>query len=223
VQRGRNIAILLGPPGAGKGTQARLLMERSGLPQIATGDMLREAAGRGTRLGIEAKKVMDAGGLVSDELVHGIVAERIVAPDCVRGFILDGYPRNVVQAEMLQAELSPSDNLVVIEIAVETEFLVERLTSRLTCTACQAIYNTLSRLPRVEDVCDRCGGKLAHRSDDAEDVIRGRLQTYSAETEPLVDYYRRKGLYHRVDGMRDVEVVSRDLTSLVGIAVVQGE
>ena len=144
----RNVVILLGPPGAGKGTQAKAVTEQLGLPQISTGDMLRDAVARKTELGLEAKKVMEAGDLVSNELVNGIVVERIAASDCAGGFILDGYPRNVSQAEMFGAELGSSDDLLVIELAVDTDFLVRRLTARRTCERCGAIYNLDSRPPK---------------------------------------------------------------------------
>jgi len=211
----RNLVILLGPPGAGKGTQARAMMEALELPQIATGDMLRNAVNRGTPLGLEAKRIIDQGDLVGDEIVNGIVAERITSPDCSRGFILDGYPRTLNQAEAFEAEIREADRLLMIEIQVDVDFLVERLTSRLTCSQCKAVYNSKSNPPREEGVCDRCGGELVHRSDDTEAVIRDRMKVYSAETEPLIEYYRAKGVYDRVDGMRAVEEVTNDLVAMI--------
>jgi len=219
----RNIVILLGPPGSGKGTQARAVTEQLGIPQISTGDILRDAVRRSTPLGIEAKQVIDAGNLVSDVLVHGIVVERIAAPDCAGGFILDGYPRNVNQAEMFGADLDSSDNLLVIALGVDTDFLVRRLTSRRTCGQCGAIYNVESRPPRKEGICDVCGGDLAQRSDDTEEVIRDRMETYTAETEPLVDYYRERGVFCQIDGMGAIDKVSNDLLSMIGRPVSQGE
>ncbi len=219
----RNVVILLGPPGAGKGTQAKAVTEQLGLPQISTGDMLRDAVARKTEFGIEAKKVMEAGDLVSDQLVNGIVVERIAAPDCAGGFILDGYPRNVSQAEMFGAELGSGDDLLVIELAVDTDFLVRRLTARRTCEQCGAIYNLDSRPPRQDGVCDVCGGNLVQRADDTEEVIRDRMKTYRTETEPLVDYYRERGVYRQIDGMGPIDRVSRDLVSIIGLPVGQGE
>jgi adenylate kinase len=220
----RNVVILLGPPGAGKGTQARAVMDALGMPQIATGDMLRDAVARGTPLGLEAKKVMDAGDLVSDDIVHGIVVERIAEPDCRLGFILDGYPRTVAQAEMFDTELGDQDRLSVIELGVDPDYLVERLTTRLTCSRCNAIYNTATRPPEKEGVCDLCGGNLIHRADDTEAVIRERFREYREKTEPVVDFYRVKHVYHQVDGMGPIDQVTDDLVSVIkGSAVVQGE
>ncbi len=215
----RNIVILLGPPGAGKGTQARAMMDDLNLPQIATGDMLRDAVARQTRLGIEAKKIMDAGDLVGDDIVSGIVVERTAATDCARGFILDGYPRNLEQANMFQNTLGDDDHVTVIEISVETDFLVSRITSRTTCGQCSAVYNSQVRAPRVEGVCDRCGGELIHRSDDREEVILERLHTYRAQTEPLVDFYKNKNVYRQVDGMSEIDQVTKDILSVInGVA-----
>ena len=219
----RNVIILLGPPGAGKGTQAQAITQGTGLPQISTGDMLRDAVSRRTPLGLEAKAVMEAGNLVSDELVSGIVMDRITAPDCGDGFILDGYPRNVNQAEMFGAGLSTEDRVLVVEIAVDTDLLVRRLTARRTCGQCGAIYNVETRAPKIDGVCDACGGSLVQRSDDTEDVIRDRMKTYRDETEPLAEYYRNRGVYNSVDGMNSIAEVTRDLLSAVGLPVVQGE
>ena len=219
----RSVVILLGPPGAGKGTQAKIVTEQLELPQISTGDMLRDAVRRKTPLGIEAKNVLEAGDLVNDELVNGIVVERIAAPDCAGGFILDGYPRNVSQAEMFGARIETGDNLLVIELAVDTEFLVRRLTARRTCGQCGAIYNVESRPPRQEGICNVCGSSLVQRPDDIEEVIRGRMRNYRAETVPLVDYYRERGVYHQIDGMGAIDKVSSDLMSIVGLPVGQGD
>ena len=219
----RNVVILLGPPGAGKGTQAKAVTWQLGLPQISTGDMLRDGVRRKTPLGIEAKNVLEAGDLVNDELVNGIVVERIAAPDCAGGFILDGYPRNVSQAEMFGARIETGDNLLVIELAVDTEFLVRRLTARRTCGQCGAIYNVESRPPRQEGICNVCGSSLVQRPDDIEEVIRDRMRNYRAETVPLVDYYRERGVYHQIDGMGAIDKVSSDLMSIVGLPVGQGD
>jgi adenylate kinase len=216
----RSVVILLGPPGAGKGTQARAVMDQLEMPQVATGDMLRDAVSRETPLGLAAKKIMDAGDLVSDDIVNGIVAERIMAPDCMEGFILDGYPRTVKQAEMFQAELAQSDSLSVIELAVDSEFLASRITSRLTCSGCGAIYNAGTKASIVEGVCDTCGGELVHRSDDREEVVRERLNNYRAQTEPLVDFYKSLDVYHQVNGMNPIDQVTNDLVSIIrGVTV----
>jgi adenylate kinase len=215
----RRIVVLLGPPGAGKGTQARALMDACNLPQIATGDMLRDAVARRTPLGVEAKKVMDRGELVGDELVNGIVAERVQEKDCESGFILDGYPRNLSQAAAFQSLIGENDQLSAIEIGVDTDALVARLTARLTCSRCKAVYNTESHPPGAPGVCDRCGGELVNRSDDTESVIRDRMSTYRNETEPLIRFYEKSGDYQRVDGMGAIDEVTKALVSLVcGVA-----
>jgi len=212
---GRNIVILLGHPGAGKGTQARAIMHRLDIPQISTGDMLREAIAKKTSFGREAKAKMDAGELVSDEIVNGIVAERISRDDCKRGFILDGYPRTVQQADTFCKLMGEGDRLSVIEIAAQSDGLTNRLTGRWICPGCGEIYNTYSRAPKKEGVCDVCGWSLFHRSDDREDLVRERFRTYKEETYPLVQYYQQLGAYHRVDGMRPIEQVTNDILSIL--------
>jgi adenylate kinase len=212
---GRKVLILLGHPGAGKGTQARAIMHRLDIPQISTGDMLREAVAKKTTFGCEAKARMDAGELVSDAIVNGVVAERIARDDCKKGFILDGYPRTVQQADTFNTYLTPEDRLFVIEIASESNGLTNRLTGRWICPGCGEIYNTYSRAPKVEGVCDVCGWSLFHRSDDREDLVRERFRTYKEETFPLVHYYQQRGVYHRVDGMRPIEEVTKEILSIV--------
>ena len=212
---GRKVVILLGHPGAGKGTQARAIMHRLDIPQISTGDMLREAIAKKTSFGREAKAKMDAGELVSDEIVNGIVAERIRRDDCKRGFILDGYPRTVQQADTFCKLMGEGDRLSVIEIAANSDGLTNRLTGRWICPGCGEIYNTYSRAPKKEGVCDVCGWSLFHRSDDREDLVRERFRTYKEETYPLVQYYQQLGAYHRVDGMRPIEQVTNDILSIL--------
>jgi adenylate kinase len=212
---GRKIVILLGAPGAGKGTQARSIMRHLSIPQIATGDMLRDAMLRQTPLGLEAKKKVEAGGLVSDEIVNGIVAERIQQEDCRNGFILDGYPRTVSQAETFTGKLTKEDRLLVIEIAVDTAKLGDRLMGRSTCSRCGDIYNASSRVPKQPGVCDRCGSPLIHRSDDQEHLIVERLRTYREDTYPLVEHYRKAGLYHQVNGSRPIGEVTLEIVSLI--------
>jgi len=212
---GRKIVILLGHPGAGKGTQARAIMHRLGIPQISTGDMLREAIAKKTSFGCEAKSKMDAGELVSDVMVNGIVAERIVRDDCRKGFILDGYPRTVQQADTFGQLMTNADNLYVIEIGANSDGLTKRLTGRWICPGCGEIYNTFSHAPRMEGVCDVCGWSLFHRSDDREDLVLERFRTYKQETYPLVQYYDQFGVYHQVNGMRPIEEVTREILSIV--------
>jgi adenylate kinase len=182
----RKIVILLGQPGVGKGTQAKEIKRVMGIPQISTGDMLREAAALGTPLGKEAKARMDAGELVGDDLVNGIVRERIGREDCRQGFILDGYPRTVKQAETFDRQLSTGDRVSVIELVGDAADVMSRLVMRLMCPGCGDIFNVVSRAPKVDRLCDRCGIALVQRSDDREDLIRERYKNDERETGPLV-------------------------------------
>ncbi len=201
--------ILLGPPGAGKGTQAKMLMDRYGIPQISTGDILRAAVKDGTPMGLKAKSYMDAGALVPDEVVVGIVRERLQQDDCKDGFILDGFPRTVPQADALAEALSslgrPLD--AVVSLAVDVEVLVERLTGRRTCRDCGRGYHVKFAPPKVSGVCDACGGELLQRDDDREETIRRRLNVYDEQTSPLIAYYRQAGLLTEVDGMLSMDAV----------------
>ena len=211
----RNVVIILGPPGAGKGTQAKAVESELSLPQISTGDMLREAIAGKTALGLEAKRAMDAGELVSDDIVNGIVGARIQAEDCNNGFILDGYPRNLSQAEALNQYLGEGDRVSVIELDVNMRRLVSRLTARRTCSKCSEIYNLESRPPKRQGVCDKCRGELVQRPDDTEQVVMDRMETYRAETEPLVAFHRGEGNYAKVDGMAPIEDVTGALISII--------
>jgi adenylate kinase len=190
------------------------------IPQISTGDMLRDAITRKTAYGVEAKEKMDAGNLVSDDIVNGIVAERILMKDCVNGFILDGYPRTVQQASTFQRQMKGDDHLSVIEIGAASENLVERLVGRLMCPdpKCGAIYNVYSRAPQTEGVCDRCGKKLVHRSDDREDLIRERFKTYRTETYPLIDFYQKLKVFHRVNGLGPIADVTKEILEILAAA-----
>ena len=211
----RKIVILLGHPGAGKGTQARAIMHQLDIPQISTGDMLREAIAKNTSFGREAKAKMDAGELVSDAIVNGIVTERVMRDDCKRGFILDGYPRTVQQAKTFNKSITKTDKLFVIEIGAHSDSLTNRLTGRWICPGCGEIYNTYSHAPRLQGVCDICGWTLFHRSDDREDLVRERFRTYREETYPLVEYYQKLGVYHQVDGVRPIKIVTKEILSIV--------
>jgi len=214
---GRNILILLGHPGAGKGTQARLIMQKLNIPQISTGDMLREAIANKTAYGCEAKTKMDAGELVSDGIVNGIVADRIQRDDCNGGFILDGYPRTVPQAETFRTHMMNGDHLSVIEIGADAARLrkEKRLVGRLMCPNCGEIYNQYSRIPKNEKICDVCAAGLVHRSDDREDLILERFRTYREETYPLVQFYEKLGVYHQVDGMKPINEVTKEILDIV--------
>lgn len=214
---GRKIMILLGHPGVGKGTQARAVVVKLGIPQISTGDMLREAIANKTTYGCEAKEKMDAGELVSDSIVNGIVAERIKRDDCRNGFILDGYPRNVSQAETFEAEVGKNDELSVIELSADSERLrsEKRLIGRLMCPRCGEIYNAYSKAPKRDQVCDVCGAQLIHRSDDREDLILERFRTFREETHPLIEFYKKHGVYHQVNGMRPIQDVTEEILRIV--------
>jgi len=209
--------ILLGPPGAGKGTQAKMLTELYGIPQISTGDILRAAVKEGTPMGKKAKSCMDAGELVPDEVVVGIVRERLQKADCVPGFILDGFPRTVPQADALAETLQQLDKELdaVVSLEVDIEALVERLTGRRTCKSCGRGYHVRFDAPKQADVCDACGGELIQRDDDQETTIRKRLDVYREQTEPLVAYYRAAGLLRALDGMQPIDEVQRQLTDLL--------
>ncbi len=211
--------ILLGAPGAGKGTQAKKIMELYGIPQISTGDILRENVARATGLGKQAKAIMERGELVPDKLVCDMVAERLLRDDCDHGFILDGFPRTVAQAEWLDAFLSGKlfENQacaklkpIVIEIAVGYNQLLRRLTGRRSCPTCGRIYNVYFQPPRVPDTCDADGAKLLTRKDDSEEVISERLKAYERQTLPLTDYYRAQGRLQVIDGDRDPDTVTAE-------------
>lgn len=212
--------ILLGPPGAGKGTQAKMLTDRFGIPQISTGDILRAAVKAGTPMGLQAKACMDAGTLVPDEVVVGIVRDRLQEADCQAGFILDGFPRTVPQAEALGANLAELGKELdaVLSLEVDVEALVERLTGRRTCKDCGRGYHVKFDPPRQAGICDACGGELFQRDDDREETIRKRLEVYQAQTAPLAGYYQKHGLLTRVDGMQEIDSVQRQLLAALPAA-----
>lgn len=207
--------MLLGAPGAGKGTQAKMLTDRLGVPQISTGDMLRSAVVNQTAMGLEAKRYMDAGALVPDGVVIGIVRDRLAEADCASGFILDGFPRTVVQATALE-DITAMDR--VVDVQVPAARIVERLSGRRTCRACGAIYHVVNSPPSVDGVCDQCGGVVYQRSDDNEASIRERLEQYRAKTAPLVAWYAEKGLLASVDGDADAEDVQEKILDLLGVS-----
>jgi len=211
--------ILLGPPGAGKGTQAKMLVERFAIPQIATGDILRGAVQAATPLGVQAKGFMDAGALVPDEVVIGIVRERLQESDCQGGFILDGFPRTVAQADALQSTLTGLGRQLdrVVSLTVDTEALVLRLTGRRTCRACGRGYHVTFDPPRNAESCDACGGELYQRDDDQEATIRRRLLVYAEQTAPLIAYYREAGLLVELDGMQTITVVQEQILAALQV------
>lgn len=213
--------ILLGPPGAGKGTQAKLMMEKYQIPQISTGDMLRAAVKAGTELGVAAKRVMDAGGLVSDELILGLVKERIAQPDCAKGFLFDGFPRTIVQAEALVNQGIEID--YVVEILVDDENIVSRLAGRWTHAASGRVYHVLHNPPKVAGHDDVTGEALIQRDDDKEETVRKRLQVYHDQTKPLIQFYQQRAgqpsakiKYIKISGLHPVDVVKEKIFSQLG-------
>ncbi len=210
--------ILVGPPGAGKGTQAKLIVDKYSIPQLSTGDMLREAVANGTDVGKKAKAVMDAGNLVSDDIVNAIVSERLDQADCKNGFILDGFPRTLEQAEALSGMLSDKDMRLdkVVELKVNDEALVERVSGRYTCGNCGEGYHDTFKQPAKEGICDRCGNsQFKRRPDDNADTLRTRLMAYYKETSPLLGYYFAKGDLKSVDGMGDIGDIFNSIDNIL--------
>ena len=210
--------ILMGPPGAGKGTQAEKLVELYQIPHISTGDMFRKAQKEGTELGLKAKSYMDQGQLVPDEVTVGIVKERLAEDDCKGGFLLDGFPRTVQQADALDGILVELDLALdrVVNIEVDKAFLVDRLTGRRVCRACGATFHVTNKATKVEGVCDKCGGELYQRNDDKVETVSNRLDVYAAQTAPLIEYYQSKGIMSSIDGSKSMEDVLADIRTALG-------
>ncbi len=205
--------ILLGPPGVGKGTQAKLLSQKYNIPQISTGDILREAVSEGTALGKEAKKYMDQGDLVPDDIILGMVEETLQSDKCKDGFILDGFPRTVPQAEGL-TKIMEKRNIqldAVISLEVDDQVVIDRLSARRTCVDCGAIYNLKTNPPEEEGICDKCGGELILRDDDKPETIKNRLDVYKKQTEPLVDYYRKKDVLVTINGGGSIDEIQQEI------------
>ncbi len=214
--------VLLGPPGAGKGTQARMLEEQFGLVQLSTGDLLRAAVAAGTEAGNAAKAVMEAGDLVSDEIVIAILRDRLGEPDCARGVILDGFPRTTVQAEALDALMTEMGQGIraAISLEVDAAAMVARISGRYTCAGCGEGYHDRFKTPATPGTCDTCGGtEMTRRADDTAETVEQRLRAYHAQTAPLIDYYDGKGVLARADAMADIDAVARELNTIVTQAV----
>jgi len=210
--------ILLGPPGAGKGTQAKRLEEKHGLVQLSTGDMLRAERSSGSELGRKVQAIMDGGALVSDGIMIAMIEKRIAAPDCVKGFILDGFPRTVPQAEALDAMLARRGLRLdhVIEMVVDDKALVDRISGRFSCSRCGASYHDRYKQPKVAGVCDVCGNRdFVRRADDKPEAVAVRLDAYNRQTAPLLPYYRGRGILRQVDGMADMDEVTRQIEAVL--------
>ncbi|WP_066366401.1 adenylate kinase [Neobacillus fumarioli] len=209
--------VLMGLPGAGKGTQAEKIVEQYGIPHISTGDMFRAAMKEGTELGLKAKSFMDKGELVPDEVTIGIVRERLAKDDCQNGFLLDGFPRTVLQAEALEALLSELNKKIdfVINISVDKSILMERLTGRRICKECGATYHLVFNPPAKEGICDRCGGELYQRADDHAETVKNRLDVNIKQQEPLLTFYETKGYLRTINGQQDINKVFADIQDLL--------
>ena len=211
--------ILMGPPGAGKGTQSQRIEKSHGIVQLSTGDMLRAEVASGSDLGKEAKDVMESGGLVSDELIIAMISSRINQDDCKKGFILDGIPRTTPQAEALDAMLTEKGLMIehVIEMKVDDEAMVKRITGRFTCAECGAGYHDEFQKPKKEGVCDQCGGsEFTRRADDNAETVRGRLQADHEQTAPILSYYNEKGAVKSIEGMASIDEVTEQLNAVLG-------
>ncbi|MEQ8506648.1 MAG: adenylate kinase [Rhodospirillales bacterium] len=213
--------LLIGPPGAGKGTQSKRLESDFGIVQLSTGDMLRAAVASGSELGSKAKELMERGDLVPDDLIIDMISARIDEDDCAKGFILDGFPRTVPQAEALTAMLSDKGLSLdhVIELSVDDDAMVKRITGRYTCADCGKGYHDEFEKPAKDGVCDKCGSSVfSRRADDNEDTVRNRLDAYHAQTAPILAYYKKQGVLKGVDGMADIDVVTNQLKGVIGQA-----
>lgn len=207
--------ILLGPPGAGKGTQADILSKKLDIPTISTGNILRAAVKEGTEIGLKAKSYMDAGKLVPDEVIIGIVAERLQKPDCAKGYILDGVPRTLAQAEAIENSGITFD--AVVSLDVSNEEIIGRMSGRRACTACGATYHIVAAPSKVEGVCDKCGGPLVQRADDKPETVLNRLEVYAKETAPLVEFYEKRGILKTVENQPTIEATTAEVLKALGM------
>ena len=207
--------ILLGPPGAGKGTQADILSKKLNIPTISTGNMLRAAIKDGTEIGLKAKSFMDAGKLVPDEFIIGIIAERLEQPDCAKGYILDGVPRTLAQAEAIEEKGIHFD--AVLSIEVSNDEIIGRMSGRRACTACGATYHIVAAPTKVEGICDKCGGTLVQRDDDKPETVLNRLEVYAKETAPLVEFYAQRGILKPVANQPSIEATTAEVLKALGL------
>ena len=207
--------IMLGAPGAGKGTQAEILSKKLGIPTISTGNILRAAVKAGTPIGLKAKSFMDAGALVPDEVIIGIIAEALQGPECAKGYILDGVPRTIPQAEAMEQQGVEID--CALEIAVDDDVIVERMSGRRSCVTCGATFHVVNNPPKTEGVCDLCGAELSIRKDDAPETVKARLETYHAQTEPLIAFYQERGKLKTVMNQPSIEATTEEINKALGI------
>jgi adenylate kinase len=209
--------MLLGAPGAGKGTQAKFLIEKYNIPQISTGDILRAAVKEGTPMGVKAKECMESGALVSDDIIVGIIEDRLAKSDCQNGFILDGFPRTIPQAESLEIVLSKMGKKLekVISLTVEDNNLIERLTGRRVCAGCGASFHVAFNKSKEDGICDYCGAELLQRKDDNLETVSNRLEVYKNQTAPLIDFYKNKGVYFELNGAQEIEKINGDIIKIV--------
>ncbi len=207
----QKVVILLGPPGSGKGTQAVRLTKELGIPHISTGDLFRENISKDTALGQRAKTFMNAGKLVPDEVVLDMLFDRVARPDCAKGYLLDGFPRTLPQAEAFEKHLAPGTEVVVIDLEVADDIIVKRVAGRLTCQKCGHIHNLYFSPPLKEGFCDKCAGELIQRADDKPEVVQERLRVYHTQTKPLVEYYAKKGLLQRFDGTKSPDEIFKEV------------
>ncbi|MEM1283369.1 MAG: adenylate kinase [Chlamydiota bacterium] len=211
----KKVVIFMGPPGSGKGTQAKKVSEKLNIPHISTGDLFRENLQKGTLIGHKVKEFLDSGKLVPDEIVVDMLAERVSSEDCLGGYLLDGFPRSIPQTEALEKELGDNIELVVINLEVADEMIVKRIEGRRSCSNCGAIFNQYFTPPKIENICDHCGGKLKQRSDDNAQVVKERLNVYHSQTAPVEKYYSAKGVLKSVNGQQSPDIVFSDLMKIL--------